>query len=53
MYEEIECTECGWQGDLSELIAHPDDENKTARETRFVVCPQCDSIDTFEDIDYD
>ena len=51
MYDlpEIECTECYWQGDVSELLCHPDDENKNADESRYVVCPECGAIDSYMD----
>lgn len=48
---EIECTNCGWQGFVADLLSHPDDNDKDVRDTRFVVCPDCGGIDTFEDID--
>lgn len=46
---EIECTECGWQGNVSERICHPDDHDKPVGESRFNVCPDCGAIDKFED----
>ncbi|MCK4655664.1 MAG: hypothetical protein KAT85_01495 [candidate division Zixibacteria bacterium] len=45
---EIECSECGWQGDVSELICHPDDNDKPVDESRFNVCPDCGAIDKSE-----
>ena len=51
MYDlpEIECTECGWQGDAMMLICHPDDLDKPPDESRYVVCPECDAIDSCVD----
>lgn len=46
---EIECSECGWQGYMSELLCHPDDTYKPVDESRFNVCPGCRAIDKFED----
>ena len=46
---EIECRECFWEGDASELLCHPDDDDKPVDESRFNVCPQCSGIDTCDD----
>jgi hypothetical protein len=46
---EIECEECGWQGDCSELLCHPEDDDKAVAESRFNVCPECDAVDCFAD----
>lgn len=49
--EELECMECDWIGNSDELLQHPDDENETVNNTRFVVCPACEGIDTFEQLE--
>lgn len=35
---EIQCNECGWQGDSSELLADENDD-------KFIHCPDCLSTD--------
>jgi len=44
-YPEIECRECGWQGDSTELV---DVEGETGS---FRYCPDCNGteIDDYED----
>ena len=53
MEPEIECTECGWQGDRSELVCSDDDARivtgKSVDDISFNICPDCGSADTFED----
>ena len=44
---EIQCSECGWQGDVDELVSktiHPWDKD-------FSYCPECgsDDIEDYED----
>lgn len=46
---EIECTECGWQGFNADLLCSDADWNK--ENPKFNICPECDKIDCFEDID--
>ena len=47
----IECTECGWAGDPSMLVCSEEDSDKPIEECAFNVCPECDAVDCFEDID--
>ncbi len=51
MYDipEIECTTCGWQGYTLDLVCHPDDDERVVKESRFNVCPDCQSIDSCVD----
>jgi len=37
---EIKCTECGWEGYVSDLERSANGSD---------VCPECGSVDTFED----
>ena len=46
---EIECTECGWQGYVSELHCNLEDEIKPVAESRFDTCPECGGVNTWED----
>ena len=48
---EVECLECGWQGDYSELCCSDADaaSNKPANDIRFDRCPECDKSDSIED----
>ena len=46
---EIECEECMWQGDSSELLCHPEDVDKPVDESRFNVCPECKKVGTCVD----
>lgn len=50
---EIECTNCGWQGWVGELLCRPHDFNKPVGELRFNVCPECGKIDCFEDFEFE
>ena len=44
-YPEVQCNECGWQGDSGDLIL--DDEDG-----RYIHCPDCHStdIEDYEDL---
>jgi len=52
---EIRCLKCGWEGDSRELICNREDSksNKPTNEIKFNICPQCDTVDNFEDADYE
>lgn len=45
---ELECGDCGWQGDSTNLVAATDDLD----DMEFIYCPECGS-DNVGDIDYD
>ncbi len=45
---EMECEECGWQGDSTELLFATEDLD----DRDFCLCPDCNSKDVF-DIDYE
>jgi len=47
---EIECIECGWQGDYSQLVCSDDDDksNKPIDQIKFNHCPDCDKSDGIE-----
>jgi rubredoxin len=49
----IECTECGWIDDPSECLCSQEDaaSEKATHEIQFNLCPQCSSVDTFDDLD--
>ena len=49
----IECTKCYWQGDPSELVCSEEDADKPVEECKFNVCPNCGSVDQFEDCDFE
>lgn len=49
MEPEIECTECGWQGYISELLCLDEDFNKRDQECVFNICPECGSVGSHED----
>ena len=51
MIPEIECTECGWQGFVSELQCSEEDSHskKSAGEMKFNLCPDCQCEDSCED----
>ncbi len=55
MKPEIECTQCGWQGDVQEL--HCSDEDfagkKTSAECDFNRCPECEAVSSCEDYEED
>jgi len=53
MESEIECTECGWQGYVGELLCsdEDDDSDKPVHEIKFNICPDCGEIDCFEDVE--
>ena len=38
---EVECINCGWEGDVDELVAQTDDPD----DMLFDRCPKCDSLD--------
>lgn len=48
--EELECTECGWQGWVNNLLCSTDDEDKPLKDITFDICPDCGGKDCFEDI---
>ena len=49
---EIECEDCGWQGDISELHCSDEDDKsrKPVSEISFNLCPDCGSANI---VDYD
>lgn len=50
----IECVECGWQGDPSELVCSDkdgDDIDKPIEKISFNICPECGAVDCFEEFD--
>jgi NMD protein affecting ribosome stability and mRNA decay len=51
---EIECTECGWQGYITDLLCTDEDfsSTKSIIKTNFDICPDCGSVDTYEDYEY-
>jgi uncharacterized Zn finger protein len=51
MEGEIECTECGWQGDVNQLLCSEEDRGKD--KPVFNICPECGKVDCFDDIDQD
>ena len=50
---EIECVNCSFVGLYSELLQHPDDDDKSVDESRFNVCPECGAIgmDNFNELE--
>lgn len=47
MNYEIECTNCGWVGDYTELVAESDDS------VEFNCCPDCELPDYIEEFECD
>ena len=49
MENEIECTECGWEGNNSQLICR----KGYPPVSTIYCCPGCDSVDCFHNVDDD
>ena len=50
MEPEIECTDCGWQGDTTELLCTDEEaDTKLLDECNFNRCPGCGRTDSIED----
>jgi NMD protein affecting ribosome stability and mRNA decay len=48
---EIECTECGWTGDVSDLLCSDEDfrSTKSILQIDFNICPECGAVSGSED----
>jgi hypothetical protein len=48
MMPEIECTHCGWQGYIADLLCTDEDfgSSQPVDEIIFNICPDCGSVDT-------
>ncbi len=51
MMPEIECTDCGWQGYIADLLCADEvfDFSQPIDEIIFKICPDCASVNTCED----
>jgi hypothetical protein len=47
---EIECTNCGWQGYIADLLCTDEDvfSSKLLDEVVFNICPDCRSVKSYE-----
>jgi len=54
-YYDVECMDCGWTGNYSELECSEEDDKsgKPVREIRFNRCPDCGSADVSDISDDD
>lgn len=46
MKPEIECTKCGWQGDVSELLCRKEDV-KLVNDPEYDICPDCNAVNSY------